>query len=1451
MHRRTLNLGWLWLLSSFVVACLPVQAQVVPDATLGAGKNSVTTTTGDRTDITGGLRRSSALFHSFDRFSIDTNRQVYFANPTGIRNIFSRVTGSSVSNIDGLLGVSGKANLFLMNPNGIIFGPNARLDVAGSFLATTANVLEFADGQRFAADGDRAVPLVEVNIPIGLQVAANSPAMLNNQGNLAVGTGQSLTLAGGNTTHTGSLTAPGGTVQVLGNQVTLADQARVDVSSPTGGGTALIGGDYQGRGSLLNSTQTVVGSGVTINANATTQGNGGKVIVWADGDTRFSGSITAQGGTQGGNGGFVEVSGKQRLAFQGQVDTRAFQGQAGTLLLDPANITIANSGTDPIPQPTDPGDFVINPAALQTALNTGAIVLQADTSIVITDAIDSSGNANANALRFFAPAIGLNASVTTKGDQIYDGAVTLGTTATLTSNNGNVNFNNTANSAASAGHSLTIAAGTGDVTFSNAVGGAANGALGAVNVAGGAISLNGNVTTTGNQTYNGAVTLAAPTTLTGGTIGFGNTVNGGQSLGITGNANFGGAVGNTTSLISLDVSGNTTLNGNITTTGDQTYMGPVTLNANTTLVGGTIDFGSTVNGGRTLGITGNAAFGGAVGNATRLTSLNVSGSTQISGGSVRTTGNQTYNNAVTLASNTQLDSNNGNITLNQVDGASGVTAPLTVTTTGDVSLNRAVGSIQPLGAVNVSGDQIAVTGTASIRTVDGSNITLNGGTVSVSGGSLTAGSVSATGGQVSLTGSRQVLLTGNGSIQARSAAIGSATLPLIKDSNFTINTFVPFTLPPDTIPFSPGSTYTYTNINVFNDTDGTAGLSPLFSPALLSLLQLFDPVAFNQLQQSQLYFSPSTLWIPSVTLNAFPGSQTVSLTASNNIAINSTTPVNLNFPSGSGSILFSATNSFSMNSVDRIRTNGRNISINASSLNVGNGGGIRPVNPASNIDASLPIGFSGAGGIVTLTGTAINLTNSRISTDARGIASGGAIVLNSTGTIIANNTFLDSSTFGSQQGGTVSLRAPTVTLLNNSQVSASVQPGTTGRGGDVVVNANQVNLTDSSLRADTAGTGSLINANQGKGGNITVNVNTLTSAGANSGLFATTTSSASAGSISFQPQSGVNLAIDLSNGATVSASTSSGGIGGNIDITVPQSVTISGNGTLRAETSGGGNAGSVTIQTPILNVSSTTISTAATAAAPALPVGTDPAGAITLRPFAVGSTETLTVNLSNGANITASTAGARQSGSIDISAPQSVTISGNGTLRAETAGSGNAGSVDIRTATLNVTGSTISTGATATATALPANAAPGGRITLQPVDTSSTATLAVNLADKATITASTAGARSGGSISVTAPQSVTLSGSGSLRAETSGSGNAGEVRIATPDLTLQNGVQLSTSTTGTGQGGSIRIGAATPDPNVLTFANSVSLNNSRLDAQTDGAGTRGQYRCPGSDYQFD
>ena len=138
----------------------------------------------------------------------------------------------------------------------------------------------------------------------------------------------------------------GGTVTITGDDITLKDYSVIDASGAASGGTILIGGEYQGKGTTSTARSVFVEQDVQLLADALTNGNGGNIILWADDAMRFHGSIFARGGAQGGNGGFVETSGHNTLTVaNATVNLTDAQGNAGTWLLDPADITIVSNGT--------------------------------------------------------------------------------------------------------------------------------------------------------------------------------------------------------------------------------------------------------------------------------------------------------------------------------------------------------------------------------------------------------------------------------------------------------------------------------------------------------------------------------------------------------------------------------------------------------------------------------------------------------------------------------------------------------------------------------------------------------------------------------------------------------------------------------------------------------------------------------------------------------------------------------------------------------------------------------------------------------------------------------------------------------------------------------------------------------------------------------------------------
>ncbi|PTY38086.1 hypothetical protein BGP77_16680 [Saccharospirillum sp. MSK14-1] len=503
----------------------------------------------------------------------------------------------------------------------------------------------------------------------------------------------------------------GGQVHLLGDQIALTGDASVDASGELGGGEILVGGDYQGKSTgVPNADKVIVGSGVLLNADAHRLGDGGRIIVWADDWTRFAGTLTARGGSEGGDGGFAEVSGKQKLAYNGFADLSAMVGEFGVLLLDPETIQIVSGVGDEDDElngdnvvdftDDDAGDqsFVISASAINS--QSSSVVLQATQDITQdSDAAISMDNVGVGITLQAGQNIDLQAGITTQGGAIVleaDSSSQPGGsngTGTLTIAGSGL----TTNGGGQAGADVTLSGNVVDVDSAIAAGNGAVAMSGA-----GDILLGANVTTTGTQTYNHDVTLSGERTLGGSTVNFAGTLTGdGSDLTINGNLDLddeGSGIGelevngdldlnalaNLSSLTRLNVTGASSLGADVSTAGTQTYGGAVTLTDAVTLtaIDSAITFNSTIGGAHHLAVNAGddtVSFGnGGDDDDVNVGSLEVTATTINLFDDITTTtastGSQIYTGDVTLNTGVQLATNNSDITFNgSVDGAFSLT----------------------------------------------------------------------------------------------------------------------------------------------------------------------------------------------------------------------------------------------------------------------------------------------------------------------------------------------------------------------------------------------------------------------------------------------------------------------------------------------------------------------------------------------------------------------------------------------------------------------------------------------------------------------------------------------------------------------------------------------------------------------------------------------------------
>ena len=352
----------------------PSLAQVTSDGTVNTQVNS----NGNVAEITGGQTRGGNLFHSFQDFSISTGKVAFFNNANSISNIFSRVMGGNISNIDGAIRANGNANLFLINPAGIIFGENARLDIGGSFYGSSASSILFEDGEFSAADLDNP-PLLTINAPVGLGFRDNPGDIVNrsfvqNGAGEAVGLevlpGKNLTLAGGKINfEAGEITASGGNVELGGlseagivgiNQdgslnfpqnvaradLSLSNASDVDVRGTGGGRITINTRNLNLEAGEFGSSQ--IRAGIVADSTAV-DAQAGNIIINVTNDITIDRSSVANEvdfGAVGNAGSITIVANSLSTANGAQISTSTFgQGNAGSVMVNTESVSLTAGGT--------------------------------------------------------------------------------------------------------------------------------------------------------------------------------------------------------------------------------------------------------------------------------------------------------------------------------------------------------------------------------------------------------------------------------------------------------------------------------------------------------------------------------------------------------------------------------------------------------------------------------------------------------------------------------------------------------------------------------------------------------------------------------------------------------------------------------------------------------------------------------------------------------------------------------------------------------------------------------------------------------------------------------------------------------------------------------------------------------------------------------------------------
>jgi filamentous hemagglutinin family protein len=1352
-------------------------AQITPDETLGTEGSVVNPGTIDGLPvdlIEGGASRGANLFHSFEEFNVRDGQRVYFANPAAIDNILSRITGTVPSHILGTLGVNGAANLFLLNPNGIIFGSNARLDIKGSFVAATANSILFENGIEYSATNSEAPPLLTVTVPIGLQYGTAQPGAIVNAGELQVG--QNLAVLAGTVANKGQLITPqgditvaaipgqtnvelssggelaslasishpqsptisppslsallmgvadetglrvtetgeveltgtgttiptepgtaivsgimdvsgdtGGTIQILAESVGLVD-ATINASGVNGGGTVLIGGDYQGVGSVLNANRTFVSRDSVINADGGEIGDGGQVIIWADETTGFYGHINARGGLNSGDGGFVEVSGKQNLVYDGTADLSAVYGNVGTLLLDPTNIFISNSTEDTpgvggeLPDILS-GDFsgnsvTITQATLEAQPGNQNIVLEATNDIRIDSLTD-------NELRFQTG----TGSITFRADADGDGVGSF-----------LMNSENTLVAPSPANQPIGRT----------------------VSISGASITTGKINTRSGLPAPGGSVTLEAPGNITTGTI----EVFADASTDVNQINPY-----NSGDITMISQAGNIdTSAGSLAANAGEGNAGTIRLEAREGTIKASVVHAFLAKSGSeaALGSFGNIILIAENIDVRNILALSVllQAENDVITGDIGARDKRESGSIELISFNGNIDTSDG--TIESRVGERSEASVITINAPGNITTGTI--NITPFSAENVpetnTASTIRLTSTegaidTSVGTLDAGTNLDNGGTITLNAeGDVTTGNLNSTGvfrgGTINLTSNSGNIDTTAGTLDT-SSENGNG-------GGITLNT--------------EGGDITTGDMSLNGELRGGT----------------------LQLTSDNGTIDTSAGMLESSSGNGESGA--IALNTSGNIIL--------------GDIV---SDGASGGKITEIRSQTGDVSVLGTINSFSSAGRGGTINFTANNTLSVLNGTiisqtdNGRGGDINLSARKFMMQEGIISANTAGSGQGGTLTLDAAEAAELNSGELSVTSSGTGNAGNLTVETEQLNVQEGATLSTTTTDS--GQGGNLTVNADEVNVEGTSADG-TSSTVRSLSQGTGAGGNIDINARTLQVQ--RGGTVSTTTQNQGrAGNLTLEATESVQVRGVSENGQTPSdvfSQTTGAGEGGDVTITTQQ-VEIENRGNVAAETDGRGQAGNLTINSAqsiaLRNSASLSFNSSALSNPKDLTI----------------TTEQLT--LENGARITATTAGIEKAGSFLVDA-NDVDINGfsedgeTGGLFFETTSANQAGEFRMNTQRLVI--------------------GEGGEI--------------ANI---------TAGVGNGGILELTAAESIDISGAFSgVSFDMRGSGDASGLRIAieTGDLTVANGANVTVSGQGSGDAGTLGI-----------TANSIVLNNQgRLTATT-------------------